>query len=147
MPPFDVKKRIEDLETKYYDRWLNRDYSEIVIGDTYVKRQYGDALFDGIYNMIPSMTQLKKLKMVSTNGNPLDYGLSVLPDLSRIKNRFVQELTICTGFDVIPYAENFPSLRKLELIDHPFKPTSDAKRAEIANYCLQNGIQLHKPPF
>lgn len=141
MLPFDAKKRIEALESNvYYKNWIGREYGELVISDTYVKRSHGDAMFDGIYHMVPSMTLLKKLKMVSTNGNPLDYGLTVLPDLHRIKNRFVEELVICSEFDVIPYAVNFPSLRRLEIVNHPFKPTNNNKQNEIADYCKEYGI-------
>jgi hypothetical protein len=63
------------------------------------------------------MTSLKKMKMVSHNGNPLGSGLSILPDIKKIKNVSVQTMQICVGFEFIPYLENFPSLRYLEIVE------------------------------
>jgi len=142
-PSFHVKRRIESLEQGkgiiYYD------YAELVLGDQFVKREYGDAMFDWIYYTIPSMTSLKKLTMVSHSGAPLGFGLTVLPDIHHIHNQFVEELYICAGFDFIPYLQNFPSLRRLEIVNHPYRAHINKnfdKKQRIYRYCEENDIQL-----
>lgn len=151
MPPFDVKKRIEALESQkdpYYKNWeclSTERYGEIVIGDSYVKKQYGDAMFDGIYYIVPKMLSLNKLTMVSSNGTALDGGLTILPDLSKIKNASVKEMHICAGFDFIPYLDNFHCLTRLEIVDHPLRPELNrdmAKKRQIGEYCDNCNIQL-----
>ena len=156
---FDVKKRIENIESRlhddpmteasskgtYYESWTASDYSEIVIGDHFISKQHGDAMFDGIYHVIRKMTSLKKMKIISHNGNPLGSGLSILPDIRKLKNSFVSEMHICVGFEFIPYLENFPSLRKLEIVNHPFRThlNNDIdKKAKIHEYCEKYDIQL-----
>ncbi len=157
---FDVKKRIEIIESRldesekanydlakgtYYENWAASDYSEIVIGDQFISKQHGDAMFDGIYHVIGKMTSLKKMKMISHNGNPLGSGLSILPDIRKIKNSFVSEMHICAGFEFIPYLENFPSLRKLEIVNHPFRThfnNDHEKKSKIREYCEKYDIQL-----
>ena len=149
MPSFDVKKRIEDLEQEhkgtYYERWGSPEYTSFVVGDYFIAKQHGDAMFDGIYYMIPNMVSLKTLKMASSTGNPLDSYLSILPDIRKIRNVSVQELQICAGFEFIPYLENFPSLRQLEIIEHPFRAhlNSDTeKKKRIYEYCKENSIEI-----
>jgi hypothetical protein len=151
MPPFDVKKRIEALESQkdpYYKNWeclSTERYGEIVIGDSYVKKQYGDAMFDGIYYIVPKMSSLNKLTMVSSNGTALDGGLTILPDLSKIKNASVKEMHICAGFDFIPYLDNFHCLTRLEIVDHPLRPElnrDNFKKQQIRDYCENWNIQL-----
>jgi len=151
MPPFDVKRRIEALESKndtYYKNWdcaSTERYGEIVIGDSYVKKQYGDAMFDGIYYILPKMMSLRKLTMVSSNGSALDGGLTLLPDLSKIKNVSVNEMHICAGFDFIPYLDNFHCLTRLEIVDHPLRPELNRdyyKKQQIREYCENWNIQL-----
>lgn len=151
MPPFDVKKRIEALESKndtYYKNWecvSTERYGEIVIGDSYVKKQYGDAMFDGIYYIVPKMLSLNKLTMVSSNGSAFDGGLTLLPDLSKIKNMSVKEMHICAGFDFIPYLDNFHCLTRLEIVDHPLRPELNRdhfKKQQIRDYCENWNIQL-----
>jgi hypothetical protein len=146
--PFDVKRRIEameDVNGTYYGNWPGYHYAELAIGDHYVKREYGNAMFDEIYYMIPRMTALKKLKMVSHSGAPLGFGLTVLPDIHYIHNPFVEEMHICAGFDFIPYLQNFPSLRRLEIVNHPYRTNLNKnfdKKQRIYMYCEENGIQL-----
>lgn len=151
MPPFDVKKRIEALESQkdpYYKNWeclSTERYGEIVIGDSYVKKQYGDAMFDGIYYILSKMLSLNKLTMVSSNGTALDGGLTILPDLSKIKNASVKELRICAGFDFIPYLDNFHCLTRLEIVDHPTRSVLNrdmAKKRQIGEYCDNWNIKL-----
>jgi hypothetical protein len=151
MPPFDVKKRIEALESQkdpYYKNWeclSTERYGEIVIGDSYVKKQYGDAMFDGIYYIVPKMLSLNKVTMVSSNGTALDGGLTILPDLSKIKNASVKEMHICAGFDFIPYLDNFHCLTRLEIVDHPLRPElnrDNFKKQQIRDYCENWNIQL-----
>ena len=156
---FDVKKRIENIESRmhdepkteasskgtYYENWTASDYSEIVIGDLFISKQHGDAMFDGFYHVIRKMTSLKKMKMISHNGNPLGSGLSILPDIRKLKNSFVSEMQICAGFDFIPYLENFPSLRKLEIVNHPFRKYVNndlEKKSKIYEYCGMNDIEV-----
>ena len=156
---FDVKKRIENIESRlnddpkteasskgtYYENWTASDYSEIVIGDHFISKEHGDAMFDGIYHVIRKMTSLKKMKMISHNGNPLGSGLSILPDIRKLKNSFVSEMQICVGFEFIPYLENFPSLRKLEIVNHPFRTHLNndlEKKARIHEYCEKHDIML-----
>jgi len=156
---FDVKKRIETIESRlhdepkseasskgtYYENWTASDYSEIVIGDQFISKQHGDAMFDGFYHVIQKMTSLKKMKMISHNGNPLGSGLSILPDIRKLKNSFVSEMQICAGFEYIPYLENFPSLRKLEIVNHPFRThfnNDHEKKSNIREYCEKYDIQL-----
>lgn len=135
----DVKKR---METASHDDYHYTTYKEIVINDLYIEKGAGSAMFEKIYNKIPKMTSLKKLKMVSSNGTPLDFSLSLLPDISKIYNCSVNELTICAGFDFIPYLENFPSLSRLEIVDHPFRPKNEEKMQKIYEYCTANGITV-----
>lgn len=151
MSPFDVKKRIEALESKndtYYKNWdcaSTERYGEIVIGYSYVKKQYDDAMFDGIYYIVPKMISLRKLTMVSSNGSALDGGLTLLPDLSKIKNVSVNEMHICAGFDFIPYLDNFHCLTRLEIVDHPLRPELNRdyyKKQQIREYCENWNIQL-----
>ena len=155
---FDVKKRVEDIETrldtkdtydsakgKYYEKWAASDYSEIVIGNQFISKQHGDAMFDGFYHVIQKMTSLKKIKMISHNGNPLGSGLSILPDIKKIKNVSVQTMQICAGFEFIPYLENFPSLRYLEIVEHPFRAHFNndlEKKSKIYEYCNYYSITL-----
>jgi hypothetical protein len=156
---FDVKKRIEKIESRlhdepkseasskgtYYENWAASDYSEIVIGDHFISKQHGDAMFDGFYHVIQKMTSLKKLKMISHNGNPLGSGLSILPDIRKVKNSFVSEMQICAGFEFIPYLENFPSLRQLEIVKHPFRTHINndlEKKSKIYEYCEKYDITL-----
>lgn len=139
MPTFDLRKR---METASQDDYHYATYKEIVINDLYIEKGAGSAMFEKIYNRIPKMTSLKKLKMVSSNGTPLDFGLSLLPDISKIYNWSVNELTICEGFDFIPYLENFPSLSRLEIVDHPFRPKNEEKMQKIYEYCVANGITV-----
>ena len=146
----DVKKRIEDLEHEhkgtYYERWGSPwQHTSFVVGDYFIAKQYGDAMFDGIYYMIQKMVSLKKLTMASSCGNPLDGYLSILPDIRRIRNVSVQELRICAGFEFIPYLENFPSLRQLEILEHPFRlnlNTDTEKKQKIYEYCKEKGIEI-----
>jgi hypothetical protein len=156
---FDVKKRIENIESRmhdepkteasskgtYYENWTASDYSEIVIGDLFISKQHGDSMFDGFYHVIRKMTSLKKMKMISHNGKPLGSGLSILPDIRKLKNSFVSEMQICAGFDFIPYLENFPSLRKLEIVNHPFRKYVNndlEKKSKIYEYCGMNDIEV-----
>jgi len=156
---FDVKKRIENIESRmhdepkteasskgtYYENWTASDYSEIVIGEHFISKQHGDAMFDGFYHVIQKMTSLKKMKMISHNGNPLGSGMSILPDIRKLKNSFVSEMQICAGFEFIPYLENFPSLRNLEIVNHPFRTHFNndlEKKAKIHEYCEKYDIQL-----
>ena len=148
----DVKKRIEDLKQehkgKYYENWGSPwRHTSFVVSDYYIAKQHGDAMFDGIYYMIPKMVYLKKLKMASGTGNPLDGYPTILPDIRRIRNVSVQELQICVGVDFIPYLENFPSLRQLEIIEHPFRlnlnsDTETEKKQKIYDYCKENSIEI-----
>jgi hypothetical protein len=145
MPSFDVRKRIEALEAANQDVDSMYYGGEIVINDLYIDKGAGPAMFEKIYSRIPKMIWLKKLKMVSGNGNPLDSGLSLLPDISKIYNWSVNELRICAGFDFIPYLENFPSLSRLEIVPHPLRPslnTNEEKNQKIRDYCLANDITL-----
>jgi hypothetical protein len=143
----DVKKHIENEEAKgtYYENWVASNFSEIVIGDQFISKEHGDAMFDGFYHVIRKMTSLKKMKMISHNGNPLGSGLSILPDIRKLKNAFVTEMYICAGFDFIPYLENFPSLRQLEIINHPFRKYVNndlEKKSKIYEYCEKYDIEL-----
>jgi len=142
MPSFNVRKRLDTLEEPKYEDFHYATYQEIVINDLYIEKGRGLVMFDKIYQRVPKMITLQKLKMVSGNGNPLDYGLSLLPDISEIYNWSVNELTICAGFEFIPYLENFPSLRRLEIVDHPFRPKNEEKRQKIYEYCDANGITV-----
>ena len=155
---FDVKKRIENIELRlhdepkidaskgtYYENWNASNFSEIVIGDHFISKEHGDAMFDGLYHVIQKMTSLKKMKMISHNGNPLGSGLSILPDIRKLKNSFVSEMQICAGFEFIAYLENFPSLRKLEIVNHPFRTHLNndlEKKSKIYEYCEKYDIQL-----
>lgn len=144
--PFRVSPEGIDLrkhmETASQDDYHYTTYKEIVINDLYIEKGAGSAMFEKIYNRIPKMTSLNKLKMVSSNGTPLDFGLSLLPDISKIYNCSVTELIICAGFDFIPYLENFPSLLRLEIVDHPFRPSNEDKKQKIYEYCTANGITV-----
>ena len=155
---FDVKKRISTIESRlddapktdeskgtYYENWVASNFSEIVIGDQFISKEHGDAMFDGFYHVIRKMTSLKKMKMISHNGNPLGSGLSILPDIRKLKNAFVTEMYICAGFDFIPYLENFPSLRQLEIVEHPFRKYVNndlEKKSKIYEYCEKYDIEL-----
>lgn len=155
---FDVKKRIATIESRlddapktdeskgtYYENWVASNFSEIVIGDQFISKEHGDAMFDGFYHVIRKMTSLKKMKMISHNGNPLGSGLSILPDIRKLKNAFVTEMYICAGFDFIPYLENFPSLRQLEIVEHPFRKYVNndlEKKSKIYEYCEKYDIEL-----
>jgi hypothetical protein len=142
MPSFDVKRRVEALDAASQDDNSLYYCGEIVINDLYIEKGLGPEMFHKIYNRIPKMRWLKKLKMVSGNGTPLDFGLSLLPDISKIYNWSVNELTICAGFDFIPYLENFPSLSRLEIVAHPFRPKNEEKMQKIYEYCKANGITV-----
>ncbi len=145
MPSFDVRKRVESLEEPKCDDFHYATYQEIVINDLYIEKGQGPAMFDKIYHRVPKMITLKKLKMVSGNGNPLDSGLSLLPDISEIYNWSVNELKICAGFDFIPYLENFPSLRRLEIVAHPLRLSlnkNQEKIQKIHEYCDANDIAV-----
>ena len=156
---FDVKKRIENIESQlhdepkaeasskgtYYENWVASNYSEIVIGDHFIAKEHGDAMFDGFYHVIQKMTSLKKMKMLSDNGSDWGSGLSILPDIRKLKNAFVREMRICAGFGFIPYLENFPSLRKLEIVNHPFRIHLNndlEKKAKIHEYCEKYDIEV-----
>jgi len=139
---FDVNKRPEESD---YKDWHYSTYKEIVINDPYIEKYRGYAMFDKIYSRIPKMTSLQKLRMVSGNGNPLDSGLSLLPDLRKIRNCSVVEMRICAGFEFIPYLENFPALLRLEIVPHPLRPlenNDEEKRRKIYEYCKANGITV-----
>ena len=151
MPTFDVKKRIDVLETRhgdentqpYYHGWVTasvKNYGEFKVNDICIKKEYGPAMFDGIYYQIPQMISLNKLTMISSNGTVFDYGLSLLPDISKIRNYSVKEMKICGGFEFIPYLENFPALLRLEIVDHPLRPKNEEKMQNIRDYCAANGI-------
>jgi hypothetical protein len=135
----DLRKR---METASQDDYHYSTYKEIVINDLYIEKGAGSAMFEKIYNRIPKMTSLKKLKMVSSNGTPLDFGLSLLPDISKIYNCSVTDMKICAGFDFIPYLENFPALLRLEIVDHPFRPKNEEKNRKIHEYCVANDITV-----
>ena len=154
---FDVKKRVENIESRlhdepktdskgtYYENWTASNYSEIVIGDHFISKEHGDAMFDGFYYVIQKMTSLKKMKMLSDNGSDWGSGLSILPDIRKLKNAFVREMRICAGFGFIPYLENFPSLRKLEIVKHPFRTHLNndlEKKSKIYEYCEKYDIEL-----
>ena len=155
---FDVKKRISTIESRlddapktdeskgtYYENWVASNFSEIVIGDQFISKEHGDAMFDGFYHVIRKMTSLKKMKMISHNGNPLGSGLSILPDIRKLKNKFVTEMHICAGFEFIPYLENFPSLQRLEIVRHPFRTHVNndlEKKSKIYEYCNYYSITL-----
>jgi hypothetical protein len=142
MPSFHVRKRLDALEEPKCDDFHYATYQEIVINDLYIEKGRGPAMFDKIYHRVPKMITLKKLKMVSGNGTPLDSGLSLLPDISEIYNWSVNELTICAGFEFIPYLKNFPSLSRLEIVAHPFRPKNEEKMQKIYVYCTANGIAV-----
>lgn len=138
----DMKKQIEEPNHEDYHYTT---YKEIVINDLYIEKGAGPAMFAKIYHRIPKMTSLQSLRMVSGNGNPLDSGLSLLPDLTQIRNCSVKEMRICAGFDFIPYLENFPSLLRLEIVPHPLRPllnNNEEKRQKIYEYCKANGITV-----
>ena len=153
MPMFDVKKRIEALEARdgcentkpYYHSWVTqsvKNYGEYTVSDICVKREYGPAMFDGIYYQLSHMISLNKLTMISSNGTVFDFNLTLLPDISKIRNYSVKEMRICSGFDFIPYLENFPALLRLEIVDHPTRSPSEEKRRKIYEYCVANDITV-----
>ncbi len=161
MPSFDVKKRIEALEAKlsdysdsysendakgtYYQYWVSPStihVTNLLLNDSYISKIHGPAMFDGIYYIIPKMILLEKLTMISNNCNDNDNNLSLLPDISKISNCNVKYMCICSRFEFIPYLVNFPSLLHLEIIDHPYRPTTVAKNEMIYDYCRSNGILL-----
>ena len=142
---FDVRKRIEALEEQTPEDHRYASFKEIVVNDLYIEKGRGPAMFDKIYSRIPKMISLKKLKMVSSNGTPLDFGLSLLPDISKIYNCSVTDMKICAGFDFIPYLENFPALLRLEIADHPLRPSlnnNEEKMQKIHEYCVANDITV-----
>jgi hypothetical protein len=158
MPPFDVKRRIEALEQKdkskcddedtYYKGWDSPSiphYRSFSVNDTYVSKDSGIAMFTRIYYIIPKMVLLDTLTMLSSNGSALDFSLSVLPDIRKIKNVSVKNMRICIGFDFIPYLENFPCLTRLEIVDHPVRIALNRdleKKRQIRDYCDHNDIEL-----
>jgi hypothetical protein len=122
-----------------------RNYGEYVVNDGCIKKEYGPAMFDGIYYIISQMVSLEKLRMISNSGNPLDFSLTILPDIRKIRNSNVKEMKICAGFEFIPYLENFPALLRLEIVDHPLRSSvnrDQAKKQKIYDYCQDNGIAL-----
>lgn len=149
MPSFDVKKRIELIESQIsVEQWNPNDiehYGEIVVNECYISKQDGPKMFDKLYHKIWHMISLNKLTMISSNGTALDSNLSVLPDIARIRNTSVKEMRICAGFEFIPYLKNFPSLLRLEIVDHPLRPSinlNNEKKQKIREYCAENDIQL-----
>ncbi len=136
--------RFNDENAKpYYDGWATqsaKNYEEFAVSDVYVKNEYGSEMFDGIYYLVSHMTALDKLKMLSSHGTKSD--LSLLPDLSKIRNCSVKEMRICSEFEFIPYLGNFPSLLRLEIMDHPTRPSNTNKKQQIYNYCIVNGITI-----
>ena len=135
----DVSKRMESVSQEDH-RYAS--FKEIVVNDLYIEKGAGPAMFNKIYSRIPKMISLKKLKMVSANGTPLDFGLSLLPDISKIYNCSVTDMKICAGFDFIPYLENFPSLLRLEIVDHPLRPNNEEKMQKIHEYCVAYDITV-----
>ena len=154
---FDVKKNIENIESRvddrfdtdskgtYYENWTASNFSEIVISEHFISKQHGDAMFDGFYYVIRKMIYLKKLKIISNNNSDWGSGLSILPDIRKLKNKFVTEMHICAGFEFIPYLENFPSLQRLEIVRHPFRTHVNndlEKKSKIYEYCEKHDILL-----
>lgn len=141
-------KRVDENTRPYYEDWVTqsvRNYGEFTVSDICIKKEYGPAMFDGIYYQISQMVSLEKLKMVSNSGNPLDFSLTLLPDIRKIHNYSVKEMRICAGFDFIPYLENFPALLRLEIVEHPLRPSVNrdlVKKQKICDYCEANGIEL-----
>lgn len=139
---------VDENTRPYYEGWITqsvRNYGEFTVSDICIKKEYGPAMFDGIYYQISHMVSLEKLKMVSNSGNPLDFSLSLLPDIRKIRNCSVKEMKICAGFDFIPYLENFPALLRLEIVEHPLRPSVNrdlVKKQKICDYCEANGIAL-----
>ena len=86
---FDVKKNIENIESRvddrfdtdskgtYYENWTASNFSEIVISEHFISKQHGDAMFDGFYYVIRKMIHLKKLKIISNNNSDWGSGLSI----------------------------------------------------------------------
>lgn len=160
MPPFDVKRRVEALEQKdkskcddededtYYKGWDSPSiphYRSFSVNDTYVSKESGIAMFTRIYYIIPKMVLLDTLTMISNNGSALDFSLTVLPDIRKIKNVSVKNMRICIGFDFVPYLENFPCLTRLEIVDHPIRTALNRdleKKRQIREYCDHNDIEL-----
>ena len=153
MPTFDVKKRIEALEARdgcentkpYYHSLVTqsvKNYGEYTVSDICVKKEYGPAMFDGIYYQLSHMISLNKLTMISSNGTVFDFNLTLLPDISKIRNCSVKEMRICSGFDFIPYLENFPALLRMEIVDHPLRSPSEEKKRKIYEYCVANDITV-----
>jgi hypothetical protein len=129
----------------YYAGWACqsvRNYGEYVVNDGCIKKEYGPAMFDGIYYIISQMVSLEKLRMISNNGN---FSLTLLPDIRKIRNSNVKEMKICAGFEFIPYLENFPALLRLEIVDHPLRSSVNRdilKKRKICDYCEANGIAV-----
>jgi hypothetical protein len=157
VPPFDVKRRIEALESKkeedndedeYYKNWDSpsiQRYSSFVVNDGYVSKESGIAMFTRIYYIIPKMISLDMLTMISNNGSGFDSSLTVLPDLRKIKNVTLRKMRICIGFDFIPYLDNFPCLTRLEIVDHPIRTALNLdleKKRKIREYCEKWDIEL-----
>jgi hypothetical protein len=158
--PYDVKRRIEALEQKYKNKGVEEDedtyykgwdspsiphYRSFSVNDTYVSKDSGIAMFTRIYYIIPKMVLLDTLTMLSSNGSAIDFSLTVLPDIRKIKNVSVKNMRICIGFDFIPYLENFPCLTRLEIVDHPVRTALNRdieKKRQIRDYCDHNDIEL-----
>jgi len=161
MPSFDVKRRIEALESRlssgndkeddedtYYKNWDSPSiphYRSFSTNDGYVSKDSGVAKFTKIYYIIPKMILLETLTMISNNGSGFDFSLTVLPDLNKIKNVSVKNMRICIGFDFIPYLDNFPCLTRLEIVDHPIRTALNRdleKKRKIRDYCEKWDIEL-----
>ena len=159
IPSFDVKKRIEALESRlssgndededeYYKNWDSPSiphYRSFSTNDGYVSKESGIAMFTRIYYIIPKMILLETLTMISNNGSGFDFSLTVLPDIRKIKNVSVKNMQICIGFDFIPYLDNFPCLTRLEIVDHPIRTALNRdleKKRKIRDYCEKWDIEL-----
>jgi hypothetical protein len=159
MPAFDVKRRVEALESRlssgqdeeedeYYKNWDSPSiprYRSFSVNDGYVSKESGIAMFTRIYYIIPKMISLDALTMISNNGSGFDSSLTVLPDLRKIKNVSVKNMRICIGFDFIPYLDNFPCLTRLEIVDHPIRTVLNRdleKKHKIRDYCDKWDIKL-----
>jgi hypothetical protein len=115
----------------YYENWgAPYKHKELVVSDLNAQKQHGSAMFDGIYHMIPKLTCLQKLTMTHFSG--------VIPDISKIRNASVSEIQLCERFDFIPYLDNFPSLRQVQIVADT--PTNPDKLQHIYAYCAEHGI-------
>ena len=159
MPAFDVKRRVEALESRlssgqdededeYYKNWNSpsiQHYRSFSVNDGYISKESGIAMFTRIYYIIPKMISLETLTMISNNGSGFDSSLTVLPDLRKIKNVSVKNMRICIGFDFIPYLDNFPCLTRLEIVDHPIRTVLNRdleKKRQIRDYCNKWDIEI-----